>query len=247
MAKSVFDLTFLNRLAILCGDIELVDVVNISSKKGLLTKDDSEHIFHCIEPNIHPTLSKRIKTDYNRKMAIRHLKSVVYSAFIKEIYEELTIYLRGILKAGAMKGSDPSRIVGEHNITITANSLLRLRSWENVITHVSNSIFRALEEKRSTPELLNKINKKLNLDIPQEIIDAAMPYLEMRHILVHADGIADHKYCTSFPEIGLSPGQKVSINYSVYMKAKAAISGLVRTYDKFIIANSIIGESHIQK
>ena len=182
-------------------------------------------------------------------MAVNHLKSSFYGGCIKDIYEYLTMYFQDILKAAAQKGLDPDRLVGEHNTSFSANDLLACKSHDAVIGLVTRSIFRSLENEKSTKKIIQKINKKLNLEIDEALINAAMPYLELRHLLVHADGYIDDKFVESYPNFEpdiVKKNSKIKLKYHIVDGAKCAISNLVKEYDKKLIEKSLVLSSDIQ-
>lgn len=168
-------------------------------------------------------------------------------AFIKNIYEDATQYILEILTAAAKKGLDPNRLIGEHKVSFEANDILKAGSWDKVVSMIAQSVFRKLENEKSTKNLLEKINSKLNLGVSAAKIDATLPYLEMRHLLVHADGKADQKFCESFPTIGASVGQKLKLDYALLQKARLSICELINEYDQKIVAGNVVLPNELQR
>lgn len=158
----------------------------------------------------------------------------------------MTHYLQDILSAAARNGLDPNRLIGEHKCSLEANDILAAGNWTKVVEMVSLNVFRRLENERSTKNLLQKINSKLNLGVKAQTIDAALPYLEIRHLLVHADGKVDQLFCTSFPAFGLTPGQKITLDYTLLQRARSSIVALVTEFDQKIIAGNIVHPSETQ-
>lgn len=237
---------FLNRAAHLDADIELADVLAIASKGGALYTAGSPHMFDAVVPAQHPRLAARTNNSYNRKMAIRHLKASLCASFLKEAYEDVTAYMQDILEAAARNGLDPNRLIGEHKVSFEANDILRARNWHAVVHLVAKSVFRKIENEKSTKNLLKSMNEKLNLGVPQAKIDDALPFLELRHLLVHADGIADESFCTSFPSFGASAGTKIKLDFSVVQSARKALLELVQQFDEKVIACNVVAATDIQ-
>ena len=81
-----------------------------------------------------------------------------------------------------------NRLVGEHNINMKANDILSKGTKREIVQSTMEEIFQQLENERSTINLSPKIKNKLGLTIEQALIDAAIPYLETRHIFVTQTG-----------------------------------------------------------
>lgn len=245
--KTKSHIRFLSRAAHLDVDIELADVLKISIQAGMLSTDATQRIFDKVSPQQHPRLSARANTSESRRLAANHLKATLCEAFIKNIYEDATQYLLEILTAAAKKGLDPNRLIGEHKVSFEANEVLKAGSWDKVVSMVAQSVFRKLENEKGTKNLLEKMNTKLNLGVPQATIDAALPYLEVRHLLVHADGKADQKFCDSFPAIGAIAGKKLKLDYTLLQQARVSICELVNAYDQKVVAGNVVLSNELQR
>ncbi len=114
----------------------------------------------------------------------------------------------------ALKGIDPARFVGEVRLDIHAAEFLAAGNWDAAVALVSNAIFRKLENERNTKDLVRKASVRLGLQIDQGKLDAAMPYLDARHMLVHRDGKTDEQYRRDYPGIPLD-GEKLIIDYGI--------------------------------
>lgn len=236
---------FLNRLAQYEADIEIADVIQISSYQGKLHTPGSGLVFDAVDKAKHPRLAVRSDTAYSRKMIIRHLKTTVFSSFIKDLYEDLAAYLQGILFAAAKNSFDPNRLIGEHKLSLDANELLQAGNWPAVVKMVTDSVFRKLENERTTKDLIVKIDVKLKLGINQALIEAALPYLEMRHLLVHADGVADKAFCDKFHQFALTPGSKIRVDYKNAQDARKHICALAAAIDRKIVQHGILPTSEM--
>lgn len=62
-----------------------------------------------------------------------------------------------------------------------------------------------------------------------------MPYLELRHLLVHADGKADKNFCASYPEMGATEGDSVKLTFEVASAARIKVVALIKNYDKCVV------------
>jgi hypothetical protein len=237
---------FLNRAAHFDADIELVDVLHYANLDGALHSSSVQYLFKYVRPDKHPRLANRATSDHSRLLAITHLKATLCASFIKDIYEDLYSYLREILTAAAENGLDPNRLIGEHKLTLEGNDLLRAGTWQSVVQLVADDLFRKLENLQNTKTLIEKINDKLNLRVDRAKIDAALPYLEIRHLLVHNDGLADDRFCNQFSSFGATVGERLSLDYEILNGARTTIVALVNEYDAKVVANSVVPKSFLQ-
>ena len=63
------------------------------------------------------------------------------------------------------------------------------------------------------------------------MIDEALPYLEVRHKLVHTNGKADEDFSRRFPQIVIDKKGKIDLDFSLVIGARKAIVSLVKAYD----------------
>jgi len=191
-------------------------------------------------------LAERTSSDQSRTLAANHLKATLYEAYIKNIYEDATQYVFEIIKAAARKGLDPNRFIGEHKVSFEANDILKAGSWNEVLDMVAESVYRKLENERSTKALFQKTSQKLNLGVDQAMIDAALPFFEVRHLLVHADGKADQRFCASFPNFGATVGQRIKLDSTLLQNARTSIFALINEFDQKVVDNNVVPNSELQ-
>lgn len=245
--KTKAHVRFFSRAAHLDTDIEMADVLKIAIGQGALNANGGQLIFDAVNISQHPRLAARASTTNSRKLVATHLRATLCEAFIKNIFEDLVQYFSEILRAAAKNGLDPNRLIGEHKVSLEANQVLLAGNWNAVIDMVSQSVFRKLENERSTKNLINKMNTKLDLGVRQSTIDSALPLLEIRHLLVHFEGKADKIFCNTFPAFGgATVGKKIKLNYTLLQEARTAISNMVNEFDQKIVSKSIVASNEIQ-
>ena len=233
---------FKSRLDYFLTDKEFVDV--IVKNKELLKGNDV--IFAGVTAKKHPVLSKRTNSADSRILVVAHLRKTIYVAFMKDMYEEVAEYMRYVLREGAINGVDANRLVGEHNVNMKANDILLLSKRKELVSHIMEQIFQKLESERSTIELLKKINDKLGLKIENNLINDALPFLEVRHILVHSDGKPNQDFKRKYPTIKLDAKGKVELNARFVESAYSSINSLLLAMDQAMIESGYISKSELQ-
>ena len=186
----------------------------------------------------HPKLGQR-NTLRSRQIRGGHLKRTLAASFVKDLYEDFVEYISEVMLRAAEKGVEPSRFVGDAKFELKASEILALGSWDNVVSLISKKVFRALEGERSTIELIRKAAGRLGLKLDQAIVEAAMPYLEARHLLVHQDGRADNNFRHKYPNIAVRD-DKITLDRAFLSAAQSAIDALAREIDREIIAANLI-------
>lgn len=237
---------FTSRAAHFNADLELVDILTSAVRNNDLTPAAGLHLFKHLDANKHITLSNRVNNGHSRKLAVSHLKKTVLSAYLKDLFEDVELYLVELIIAATSSNLSPSRLVGEHNITIQINDILKCGNWDAVVALVANNLFRKLQEARKTMLTFDLIDRKLGLGIEKQILNDAMPYLEMRHLLVHSDGKADEKFCENYPTFGLTSGASIPLNYSVISTAREKITSLVKEIDEKAVTKLAMATKYIQ-
>lgn len=232
---------FETRLVYFREDMELADVLFMNKERI----KSEESIFLMVDANKHPLLSGRDSTSGSRKNVMTHLRKSIFVSFLKEMYEEVTEYIRYILYQGSINGVDSNRIIGEHNFKMAANDLLRTATKEDVIRMVTDQVFQQLESERSTIELLQKTKGKLGLDISSDLIDKAIPYLTCRHVFVHADGKPNNEFKNKYPNIRLDAKGRIALNMDLLNTAYDAVNDLLKAYDAEMIRNNYISQSDL--
>ena len=117
-------LTFKNRLRHFDDDIEMVDILCTTIKRKRL-ESGADKLFEYQVPEKHPNISSYSIRQENRLLLASHLRTTVYSSYVKDVYEEVTMYLRGIVSEAYQNATvDPRRIIGEHKINMSTVDVL---------------------------------------------------------------------------------------------------------------------------
>lgn len=239
--KSKGLLRFQNRLDWFDDDIEFVDII---TKNTSLLKDDAV-IFKGVRQESYPSLSRRSNNAQSRRSVAMHLKKTVYGSYIKDIYEEVSDYLKYILSCGAKSHVDYPRLIGENKVSLDANTLLNAGSYPKVQDIVMSMVFQSLNAKKETMNTIKGVINKLGLSIDSDIIKEATTFLEIRHILVHSDGKPDKNFKENHPEIKLNKN-KISLSKGLIIKAKEKIINLIKSIDNEMISKGYIPQDEIQ-
>lgn len=239
---SKYALRFQNRVNALDEDIELVDIICTARKENNFLPENGK-LFKFIDPEKHPLLGARKVTGKSKTIVVNHLRATVYAAYIKDIFEELTAYLKSLLYEAALLSKEKTkaqRLLGEHKVNFSAADILQYQSLDDLVMKIAEDIIQALENERSTKALITKLCKNIDLSVDESKINDALPYLELRHKLVHTDGKADSNFKADYPIFTYDSQNYITLNYSVISNAKEKITKLVLEIDEIAISKGIL-------
>lgn len=236
---------FISRVAEYESDIELSDVL-ITAFISKLKNTDVNIATHLGQDNaLYPKLASRTNTHKSRQIVGRHLLKTLYASFIKDLYEDFSEFIQDTIKCAALKGVDYPRLLSGSSVDMKMADVLKTGSWDALLAKMSENIFRSLENERSTTKLLEKFNNKLDLKIDQLFIDAAMPYFEARHIIVHRDGRADDTYKAAYPTIRLDQNGRIKLDFPFITEARTRVCELARHINERVLAEDLCLPVHI--
>lgn len=229
---------FANRIAYYNSDIELCDAL-VRAFTRLPHSEDNLAVALGADALRYPVLATRLNNRNSKGICGSHLKSTLYAAYVKDLFEDFSAFISDTMTKAALAGIDPARFVGEIKLDLHASEILAAGNWDAAVRLVSDAIFRKLENERNTKDLLRKASARLGLQLDQNILTAAMPYLDARHILVHRDGKTDDLYCHDYPQIQLRSG-KIVTDYTFVIAARDAVNALARHIDDSIIQANLV-------
>lgn len=245
MAISKCLITFKNKMSHFNADLDFIDILSTSIENGDYSNE--EELFPGSSDEKYTTLSSYKVGDQNRRLVVNHLKSTLYTAYIKDLYEEFSIYLKGIMKEVYSNARvTPERLSGEHKVTLSSVDILQHLQKGDLADMVIDGIFQSLEGERSTIGLITKFHKKIGIDIDQLLVDNAIYYLEIRHKLVHTDGYADEEFKKAHELLNYTSNSKIKLDYCTICQAYEAVFNLVSDMDSKIISAGL-AKSHTYK
>ena len=210
-----------------------------------LSPADEGRLFLHVDPSKHPRLSNQKASDDNRRHVAGHLRKSVHASYIKDLYEDYSEYLTEMISV-TKRGFTPRRIEGQHKVTLDANTILECGSWDGVLSLVTESLFDRLCSMSNTGRITQMLDDVLGLDLDLKVVATAQPYIELRHLLVHADGIASPEFCIAFPDFGAYEGENVKITTSVAREARTAVTELVEHIDSKAVAVGLVVAADMQ-
>jgi hypothetical protein len=177
--------------------------------------------------------------------AINYAITQNYASVIQGLYGQLNDYLKGVLSE--MFRVRPLQVVGKAQEALQFPEIVRLGSYEAICDHMIDAVFRKLESSshRSMQKLIETILSRTTVSIERSVLDDAMFYIEIRHLLVHNSGLIDAKfvlnYSSRFTQIK-EVNNKLPLNKGLAREGIRALQKLCQNIDQELWRAGLIGE-----
>lgn len=240
MANSKCYVSFKNKMSHFDADLEYIDIIYNDILTNPLS-DEATELFPNSNSSKYEILSHYKIVPQNQLLVIRHLRATLYTAYIKDLYEEFTLYLKNMLKMIYNNAKiSPERLTGEHKISMSSTEILTHLRQDDLADIVIDSIFQSLENERSTISLIEKFHSKIGIEKNANLISQAIYYLEIRHKLVHTDGFADNEFRTAHPDLTYTNFGYITLNYTTIKAAKDSVTALIKDMDSKIMCKNLV-------
>lgn len=240
MTESKAHNAFVNKILRFEDDIEFMDIVCRYISRSEIS--EGGRIFTCFSPDSHPNILRYKASQDNRERISAHCKKTLYSSYIKDIYEEVQIYLQSVLKEAAENTkARPESLLGDlSGMTMSFRDILAFNKDGTIIDKVTERMFQKLDSKKNIEDLISAICKRLGLDIQADIIKEAVYYLEIRHKLVHADGFADADFRERHPGLVYTDDSYIDLSYDLIVAVREKVSALISAIDSAALSKNIL-------
>ncbi len=162
-----------------------------------------------------------------------------------ELYAFFADYLSSVIRE--MENINPNRILGvvppDSPTELSFKDVFILGNYNAILDEIAKRVFRSLEDERSTSKLLKKFVKSMKLNVPVNIRENALVYLEIRHLIIHNNSKADAKFnaLNNRGLVGVNVrNKKVLINYALSNAAIDAVIDLCQSIDGELIRLGLI-------
>jgi hypothetical protein len=198
----------------------------------------------------HPCLnSPAKKNDVKRTFSTSRIK--INEQAIIELYTAFSDYIYAVIRE--MEESDSKKsilgLVDGKESSLSFDEILDLASYEKVLDKMANKIFRRFTNEKSSTKKMEKVLKVLNIEIPEQIVNEALLYLDVRHLIIHNNSKADQGFMdrNHNNEIKIGKNGKIAINYALSSTAIEKVTELCKAFDAAIIANTNVKQVQPQK
>lgn len=225
--------------------LQLMDLSLTLSNKLCNDKKDEEITIGTVLGATHdshrqlnnPNLSKEI-----RRTFISARRQLNEQGFI-ELHCLFSNYIANII--AEIAHGEPKRLVGilgnKDTRTIKFAEIIHLGSYEAVINEMAKRVFRILENLRSTSDMMKKLIKITGITIDKALLEEALIYVEVRHLIIHNDSFVDDPFILNDKNKSVPlNGKKLALTYTSTNKATNTIYKLCKKIDEELIKKGLI-------
>jgi hypothetical protein len=171
---------------------------------------------------------------------IKHAITRNCQATIQILYSHLNEYLKSILSD--MMHHRPLMVVDKAQGALQFQEILRLGDFDAMCEVMVERVFRKLENNsRDMGTVIGKILDNTGADIDKVLLDDAMKYIEMRHLIVHNLSRIDERFANTYRINYAKPGKKLNISIGVARSGISAVRKLCENIDRELCANGYVG------
>lgn len=183
----------------------------------------------------HPQLNiPNLLKDIRRSFSTSRIK--VNEQAIIELYAYFSDYLSSVIRE--LENNRPQQLLSlvpaTANTSLTYSDIFNLSTYNGILDEIAKRVYRSLEDERSTPKLLKRFIKTVKLNIPVNLQEDALTYLEVRHLIIHGNSKADKKFnslnARNLVKVN-SSDQKILINYQMSSAAIVKVLELCKALD----------------
>ena len=239
MAETAAHQRFRSRLEYLLQHMQVVDVaISLAARQTKSQRGQGGTILTALgvvsgryDRLRHPVEHDARVFNFSRSQNAEHALTALHRHF--------TEYLRSIL--GEMYSVNPLAVVGKAPGNLQFQELVRLGTFDAISQNMVDSVFRRLENERSTPKLLEKVLSHTNVHLDPAQQENCLMYLEMRHLIIHNNSRVDHNFANRYAsELSLSEGDRLPMQTRTVQSAVHAVSTLVKDVDTQLLEGNLV-------
>ena len=239
--------SFDDRLKMLKQHLQLSDLaLTLANKTAVGLAGNGQKIAEVLGGSLETHMQLNIpneKTDISRTFITSRNK--LHEQAIIELYGEFSNYVANVISE--IEHKNPKRflcLLSENSENgIKYKDIISIGNYNALIEEIAKRVFRTLENKRSTKDLLVTFIRNTRITVDNEILEIALAYLEIRHLIIHNNTKADAKFRSMAHHNVVSinqRNQKINLNFIVTNEAINAIFRLCKIIDDEIVEKDLI-------
>lgn len=215
---------FRDRIAELNQHTQLIDASLILANKTCINSQQ-ETISNALNCPNHQRLSHP-NTNIQRNRIIAFSRSKLNERAIIDIYKFFSEYISRII--ADLTRVAPNNILANLNNAderlIRYQQILEIGNYEGILDYMASVVFRSLENKKSTKILVNRLMSNLKINLNESVLNDALLYLEIRHLIIHNNSHPDDNFKKLNTEGKVKYNKnRIKCDYSTTQDAIAAV------------------------
>ena len=177
----------------------------------------------------------------HRSRVYNYCRSKNTLSAIVEVFGFFSEYMRDVLKEIYI--TNPMAVVGKSNkqLNLTFVDISKFVTLNELHTKMVDDVFRSIENERSTIKLIDRILKDTGANISSADKEAVLPYLELRHLIIHNNSKIDRAFEDKYGALfSLKAGDKVPSKFNVADTAIEKIIKFIKKVDSEFIRLNLV-------
>lgn len=176
---------------------------------------------------------------HNRDRMIKYSVKKNNEQVIIEIFNAYAQYLKDIL--GEMYDVAPEHILEKSNKMMTFADIQKHLSMDDLKKTMIDEIFRELEKSKSTKKTLYRVIDHTGIRIHRNVLDHALAYLDMRHMIVHNEGNINKDYERNHGKLmKLIDSDEVPVTYQTTKDMHEHVRKMVDELDQSLVKGGYV-------
>ena len=228
--------------------LQLMDLALTQAKKVCDSKKaENGTIAAALTSNTRQYLQLNIPNNANEiNRVVAFSRKKLNEQAVIELYRLFSDYLFNTIRD--LSHNTPNKLLEVINAkddrSLSYKELIELGNYDAILEKMAQKVYRALENQRSTPKLLDKILSITNIDINNEIKKEALLYLQIRHLIIHNNSKADDDFINLNDNdiVRIKADKSISFTYALTNKAITTVFKLCKMLDDKLIEKGIVTE-----
>lgn len=184
----------------------------------------------------------------NEKSDIRRTfitsRNKLHEQAIVELYRLFSNYIVSIITE--IEHNNPRQFLSaldDKERSVKYEDIIAIGNYDALIDNMAKRVYRSLEKRKDTKFLLERIISTTNINIDSDLLDTALLYLQIRHLIIHNNAKADDKF-RSMPKCDIvtikKKNQKISMNIGITISAIRTLSKLCKSIDDELVSKGMV-------
>ena len=189
---------------------------------------------------VHESLDAMSREKRSAGSLARHAITRNSELAVQLLYTHLVEYLRSIVRE--MYDQKPLQIVNKVSLSLSYTEIVKLGSYDAIKVYMVDHVFRTFENQRSTKSLIEKIIDRTGIVIESSLLENALFYLEIRHLIVHNSSVFDNRFVENYQHkfAYVQDGKKIPISIGLARKSLKALQDLCHDIDKKLVEKNYL-------
>ncbi len=138
-------------------------------------------------------------------------------------------------------------MAGKSSGALQYHEIVKLGDFDVIADFMVDEVFKRLEGERSTAKTIKKLIAGTDVSIPDVVLNEALGFFEVRHLIVHQAGRVDQSFCDRYSDllrVSTRAGAKLPLNIGFARRGIKTVTDLLASIDSQLIASNIVRKAN---